>query len=65
MHAKTVAAAGECGPLGGVAAAAKAFWRLEEAEPDLGAPSQERFSFLVDFSSLALAGTGVLRSCSR
>ncbi len=52
-----------CGPFGGVAAAAEAFWRL--AEPDLGALSQERFSFLADFSSLALAGAGVLRSCSR
>ena len=51
--------------MGGVAAAAEAFWRLAEAEPDLGAPSQERFSFLADFSSFAFAGAGVLRSCSR
>ena len=65
MHVKTGATGRICGPFGRVAAAAEAFWRLAEAEPDLGALSQERFSFLADLSSLALAGAGVLRSCSR
>ena len=36
---------------------------FSQTEPDLGAASQERFSLLADFSSLALVGAGVLRSC--
>ena len=63
MHVKAAAAGRVCAPFGGVAAAAEAFWRLAEAEPDLGALSQERFSFLADLSPLAVAGAGVLRSC--